>query len=123
MILGLKCFTSSLKNLKLYPREVLKTEGEAINSRKVPREVLKTEGEAINSRKVPREVLKTEGFQHSRGTLRLLMNDKILFDRYYCINSTKHCENNCALYFITSPHFPTRVRYMQYSGGVQVLII
>ena len=38
----------------------------------------------------------------------------IMFDRYYCINSTKHCENEeniGALYFITSPHFPTRVRY------------
>ena len=40
-----------------------------------------------------REVLKIEGvaggFQTSRGTLRMLMNDKIIFDRYYCINSTK----------------------------------
>ena len=43
----------------------------------------------INIRKVPREVLKTEG-------------------------ETKHCENEeniGALYFITSPHFPTRDRY------------
>ena len=57
---------------------------------------------------------KARGFQPSRGTLRMLMNDKIMFDRYYCINSTKHCENEeniGALYFITSPHFPTRVRY------------
>ena len=63
----------------------------------------------INIRKVPREVLKTEG-----EALGMLMNDKIMFDRYYCINSTKHCENEeniGALYFITSPHFPTRVRY------------
>ena len=51
-----------------------------INICKVPREVLKTEGEA-------------RGFQPSRGTLQMLMNDKIMFDRYYCINSTKHCEN------------------------------
>ena len=51
-----------------------------INICKVPREVLKTEGEA-------------RGFQPSRGTLQILMNDKIMFDRYYCINSTKHCEN------------------------------
>ena len=72
----------------------------------------------MNIRKVPREVLKTEGkargFQPSRGTLRMLMNDKIMFDRYYCINSTKHCENEeniGALYFITSPHFPTQVHY------------
>ena len=67
-----------------------------INIRKVPREVLKTEGEA-------------RGLQPSRGTLRKLMNGKIMFDRYYCINSTKHCENEeniGALYFITSPHFP-----------------
>ena len=72
----------------------------------------------INIRMVPREVLETEGearyFQPSRGTLRMLMHDKIMFDSYYCINSTKHCENEeniGALYFITSPHFPTRVRY------------
>ena len=75
-----------------------------INICKVPREVLKTEGEA-------------RGFQPSRGTLRRLMNDKIMSDRYYCINSTKHCENEeniGALYFITSPHFPTRVRYARF---------
>ena len=71
-----------------------------INICKVPREVLKTEGEA-------------RGFQPSRGTLRMLMNDKIMVDRYYCINSANHCENEeniGALYFITS-HFPTRVRF------------
>ena len=72
----------------------------------------------INICKVPREVLKTEGvargFQPSRGTLRMLMNDKIMFDRYYCINSAKHYENEeniGALYFITSSHFPTQVRF------------
>ena len=72
----------------------------------------------INIRKVPREVLKSEGkalsFQPSRGTLRMLMNDKIMFDRYYCINSAKHCENEeniGALYFITSSHFPWPVRF------------
>ena len=72
--------------------------------RKVLREVLKTKGEA-------------QGFQLSRGTLRMLMNDKIMFDRYYCINSTKHFENEeniCALHFITSPHFRTRVRYARF---------
>ena len=68
-----------------------------INIRKDSREVLKTEGEA-------------RGFQPSRGTLRMLMNDKIMFDRYYCINPAKHCENKenkeniGALYFITSSH-------------------
>ena len=43
----------------------------SINIRKVTREVLKTEGEA-------------RGFQPCRGTLRMLMNDKIIFYRY-CI--------------------------------------
>ena len=68
----------------------------------------------VNIRKVPREVLKTEsedrGFQLSRGTLRMLMNDKIMFDRYYCMSSAKHYENEqnrVTLYFITSSHFPT----------------
>ena len=72
-----------------------------INIRKVLREVLKTEGEA-------------RGFQPSRGTLRMLMNDKIMFDHYYCINSAKHCENEeniGTLYFITSSHLPTQVRF------------
>ena len=68
-----------------------------INIRKVRREMLKTEGEA-------------RGFQQSRGTLQMLMNDKIMFDRYNCINLAKHCENEeniVTLYFITSSHFPT----------------
>ena len=45
----------------------------------------------ITIRKVPRELLKTEGevFNTSRGTLQILVNDKITSDRYYCINSTK----------------------------------
>ena len=54
----------------------------------------------------------SRGFQPSRGTLRMLMNDKIMFDRYYFINSANHCENEeniGTLYFITSSHFPTRV--------------
>ena len=41
----------------------------------------------IYIRKVPREVLKIEG--EARGTLQILMNDKTMFDSYYCINSTK----------------------------------
>ena len=59
----------------------------------------------INISKVRREVLKIEGPCD-------LMNDKIMFDRYYCINSAKKCknkENIGALYFITSSHFPTLV--------------
>ena len=51
-----------------------------INIRNVPREALKTEGEA-------------RGFQPSRGTLRMLMNDKFMFDCYYCISSANYCEN------------------------------
>ena len=50
-------------------------------------------------------------FQPSRGTLHILMNDIIMLDRYYCINSIIHCENEDTigtLYFITSSHFPTR---------------
>ena len=46
-----------------------------------------------------------------------LMNDKIMFGRFYCINSTKHCENEeniGALYFIISPHFPTQVSYARF---------
>ena len=65
---------------------------------------MKTEGEA-------------RGFQPSRGTLQMLMNDNIMFDRYYCINLTTHCENEeniGALYFIASPQFPTRVRYARF---------
>ena len=72
-----------------------------IDIHKVPREVLKTEGEA-------------RGFQPSRGTMRMLMNDKIMFDCYYCINSVNYCENEeniDTLYFITSSHFPTLVRF------------
>ena len=57
---------------------------------------------------------RSQGRQPSRGTLRMLMNDKIMFDCYYCINSTKHCENEeniGALHFISSSHFPKRVHY------------
>ena len=45
----------------------------------------------------------------------MLMNDKFMFDRYYCIHSSKHCENEeniCALLSIS--HFPTRVRYARF---------
>ena len=88
-------------NLKFIFNRGIKHDFPFINIRKVPREVLKTEGEA-------------RGFQPFRGALRMLMNDKIMFDRYYCMNSAKHCENEeniGALYFIISSHFPTRVRF------------
>ena len=92
-----ECFVTYIRGIKLdFP---------FINIQKVPREVLKTEGEA-------------RGFQPSRGTLGMLMNDKIMCDRYYCINSAKHCENEeniGALYFMTSSHFPTRVRFKNHA--------
>ena len=50
----------------------------------------------------------------------MLMNDKIMFDRYDCIHSTKRSENEeyiSALYFITSSHFPTQVRYARFGPG------
>ena len=47
----------------------------------------------INIRKVPLEVLKTEVFNTSRGTVQMFMNDKIMLDRYYCINLTKYFKN------------------------------
>ena len=37
--------------------------------------------------------VKPEVFNTCRGTLRMLMNDKIMFDHCYCINSTKTLKN------------------------------
>ena len=55
-------------------------------------EGLKHDFPFINICKVPREALKTEGvargFRPTRWTLRMLMNDEIMFDRYYCINTS-----------------------------------
>ena len=66
----------------------------------------------INIRKVPRE-----GFQPSRGALLMLMNDKIMFDRYYCINlKKKHFENEESIGAL-------REYAMHDSGQGQVLII
>ena len=87
--------------LSIFVNRGIKHDFPFINICKFPREVLKTEGEA-------------RGFQPSRETLRMLMNDKIMFDRYYCINSVNHCENEeniDALFFISSSHFPTQVRF------------
>ena len=67
----------------------------------------------INIRKVPREALKTEG-EPSRGTLRNLMNNKIMFDRYYCIISTKTLQKRRKLLaqFILQPnHIFLREKY------------
>ena len=83
-------------------------------SPKVPREVLKTEGEA-------------RGFRPSRWTVRMLMNYKIMFDLYYCINSANHCENEeniGALYnLITFSYASTLLKTMHDSGPVQILIM
>ena len=71
----------------------------------------------INILKVPLEVLKTEVFNTSRGTVQLFMNDKIMLDRYYCINLTKHFKirNFGALFYIISTHFPMRVPSKNYA--------
>ena len=56
----------------------------------------------------------------------MLMNDKIMFYRYYCINSAKNCENEeniGDLYSITSSHFPTLLKTMHDSGPVQIFRI
>ena len=57
----------------------------------------------------------------------MLTNDKIMFDRYYCINSAKRCsnENIGSLYFMTSLHFlrQSLLKTMHDSGPVQILII
>ena len=58
----------------------------------------------------------------------MLMNDKIMFDRYYCINSANHCENeeNIAHYFynlITFSYASMLIKTMHDSGPVQILII
>ena len=77
---------------------------------------MKTKGEA-------------RGFQPSRGTLRMLMNDKIMFDRYYCINSANHCENEkkhwhtISYNLITFSYANTLLKTMYDSGPVQILII
>ena len=48
----------------------------------------------------------------------MLMNDKSMFDHYYCINSTKHCknkENAGRLYIIALSHFLTQARFHKYA--------
>ena len=68
----------------------------------------------LNIFKVPREVLKG-ACEAIRGFLRWLMNNKIMFDRYYSVNLTKPLQNEeniGSLYFITtSQERPTR-RYI-----------
>ena len=57
----------------------------------------------------------------------MLLNDRIMFDRYYCINSGKHCENEeniGTLYFITITfsYASTLLKTMHDSGPVQILM-
>ena len=55
----------------------------------------------------------------------MLMNDKIIFDRYYCINSAK--TNEKMVHYILQPHHVfIRVKVfiiMLVPGGLQLLII
>ena len=61
----------------------------------------------------------------------MLMNDKIIFDRYYCINSAEtkeiRCRNerNMAHYILQPLHIFIRVKafvFMLVQGGLQFLI-
>ena len=58
----------------------------------------------------------------------MLINDKIMFDRYYCINSANHCENeehwHTIFYnLISFSYASTLLKTMHDLGPVQVLII
>ena len=56
----------------------------------------------------------------------MLINDKIMFDRYYCIISAKHCENdeNIIFYNLNTFSFASSLlKTMHDSGPVQILII
>ena len=59
----------------------------------------------------------------------MLMNDKIMFDRYYYINSANHCENEkkhwrtTSYNLITFSYTSTLLKTMHDSGPVQLLII
>ena len=59
----------------------------------------------------------------------MLMNDKLMFDRFYCINSANHCENKeniGALYFynlVTFSYASTLLKTLHDLGPIQILII
>ena len=60
----------------------------------------------------------------------MLMNDKIMFDRYYCINSVNHCENEenigaLRVFYnlITFSYASMLLKTMHDLGPVQILII
>ena len=78
--------------------------------------------------------MKTEGvargFQHSPGDL-ANVNDKIIFDRYYCINSAEtkeiRCRNerNMVHYILQPHHIFIRIKdivFMLVPGGLQFFI-
>ena len=71
----------------------------------------------INIRKVPRDGLKTEDatrdFQHFLRDLKRLMNGKIIFEGYYCINSIKPLEKKKML--AESSHFLMHARFHKYA--------
>ena len=65
------------------------------------------------------------GFQHSQKTQRMLMNDKIIFDHYYCINSAETKEI-MAHYILQPHHIFIRVKafnVMLVQGGLKFVII
>ena len=55
----------------------------------------------------------------------MLTNDKIIFDRYYCINSANHCEIRRTIFYnlITFSYASSLLKTMHDSGPVQILII
>ena len=68
------------------------------------------------------------GFQPSRGTLRMLMNDKIMFVRYYCMNSAKIAKTRKhwrTIFYnlITFSYASTLLKTKHDSSPVQILII
>ena len=89
---NLQGWTSPLGIYGLMSKKIgIKHDFPFINIRKDPREVLKTEGKARGFQHLPRDLgmLMNRAFNISQGTLQMLMNGKIMFDRYYCINSKK----------------------------------
>ena len=46
----------------------------------------------------------------------MFMDDNIIFDSYYCINSAQ-TRNNGALYFTASSHFHMRKSFYFYAGS------
>ena len=95
-----------------------------INFRQVPREVLKTEAEAMV-------------FNTSLGTWRMFMHWKTMFDRYYCIKTENICYiSRYFLHYFVSPfhlclaneistdYAPSRARkYTSRNGSKSVALV